>query len=74
VEEKDMIDFIAIFNLMKQAPEFSMPVSAFFIYLFYYWVKNQNEKKILDMIQPVKQDISEIKQDLIKIKQSICVK
>ena len=69
-----MIDFITIFNLMKQAPEFSMMVSAFFIYLFYYWVKNQGEKKILDMLQPVKQDISEIKQDLVKIKQNICPK
>jgi hypothetical protein len=69
-----MIDFIAIFNLMKQAPEFSMMVSAFFIYLFYYWLKNQGEKKILDMLQPVKQDISEIKQDLVKIKQNNCVK
>ena len=67
-----MNEFVAIFNLMKQAPEFSMMVSAFFIYLFYYWVKNQGEKKILGMLQPVKQDISEIKQDLVKIKQNIC--
>jgi uncharacterized membrane protein YoaT (DUF817 family) len=33
LEEKDMIDFINIFNLMKQAPEFSMMFVAFFIYL-----------------------------------------
>lgn len=28
-----MLDFITIFNLMKQAPEFSMLFVAFFIYL-----------------------------------------
>jgi hypothetical protein len=28
-----MIDFIAIFNLMKQAPEFSMVTGTLFIYL-----------------------------------------
>jgi hypothetical protein len=33
VEEKDMIDFITIFNLMKQAPEFSVLFVSFFIYL-----------------------------------------
>jgi|TARA_R110000868_G_scaffold162036_1_gene393033 uncharacterized membrane protein YoaT (DUF817 family) len=33
MEEKEMLDFITIFNLMKQAPEFSMLFVAFFIYL-----------------------------------------
>jgi len=67
-----MNEIMQIMKLMEQAPEFSIMVSAFFIYLFYYWLKNQGEKKILDMLQPVKQDISEIKQDLVKIKQNIC--
>lgn len=35
-----MIDFINIFNLMKQAPEFSMMFVAFFIYLAVHYIKN----------------------------------
>ena len=35
-----MLDFITIFNLMKQAPEFSMLFVAFFIYLAVQYIKN----------------------------------
>ena len=35
-----MLDFITIFNLMKQAPEFSMLFVAFFIYLAAQYIKN----------------------------------
>jgi hypothetical protein len=44
VEEKDMIDFITIFNLMKQAPEFSVLFVSFFIYLAI-----ENRKKIIKL-------------------------
>jgi hypothetical protein len=39
-----MIDFITIFNLMKQAPEFSMLFVSFFIYLAI-----ENRKKIIKL-------------------------
>jgi hypothetical protein len=39
-----MIDFITIFNLMKQAPEFSMMFVSFFIYLAI-----ENRKKIIKL-------------------------
>ena len=39
-----MIDFITIFNLMKQAPEFSMLFVSFFIYLGI-----ENRKKIIKL-------------------------
>jgi len=39
-----MIDFITIFNLMKQAPEFSMLFVSFFIYLVI-----ENRKKIIKL-------------------------
>jgi len=35
-----MLDFITIFNLMKQAPEFSMLFVVFFIYLAVQYIKN----------------------------------
>jgi hypothetical protein len=44
LEEKDMIDFITIFNLMKQAPEFSVLFVSFFIYLAI-----ENRKKIIKL-------------------------
>ncbi len=39
-----MIDFITIFNLMKQAPEFSMLFVSFFIYLAI-----ENRKKFIKL-------------------------
>jgi hypothetical protein len=39
-----MIDFITIFNLMKQAPEFSVLFVSFFIYLAI-----ENRKKIIKL-------------------------
>jgi hypothetical protein len=35
LEKKEMNEFVAIFNLMKQAPEFSVIIGAFVIYLIY---------------------------------------
>lgn len=77
-----MLDFITIFNLMKQVPEFSMFGGAFFIYLFYYYVKNQGGKKIEDTVksnlithlEPIKTDLSQVNVRLGKIEQNICGK
>jgi hypothetical protein len=72
--EGELMDFITIFNLMKQAPEFSMFLTASFLYLLFYFIKTQGEKKIIDMITPLKQDISDIKNELKYIKQNTCPK
>lgn len=39
-----MLDFITIFNLMKQAPEFSMLFVAFFIYFAYFYITTKNKE------------------------------
>jgi hypothetical protein len=81
-----MLDFITIFNLMKQQPEFSIIGSSLFIYLTYYWFKTQSKKKIEDIVKdivkdivnlhinPIKSDISEMNNRLGKIEQNICGK
>ena len=39
-----MLDFIAIFNLMKQAPEFSTVISSLFIYFAYFYITTKNKE------------------------------
>ena len=39
-----MLDFITIFNLMKQAPEFSTVISSLFIYFAYFYITTKNKE------------------------------
>ena len=69
-----MNEFVVIFNLMKQAPEFSTVISGLFVYFAYFYITTKNKETIKDMLKPVVQDITDIKKEMILIKQNICSK
>ena len=47
------MDFINLFNLMKQAPEFSIVVGAIFIYLLIFFIKAKGRDEVLKIIKPM---------------------
>ena len=58
------MDFISIFNLMKQAPEFSLIGIAFFIYLLIFFIKAKGRDEVLKIIKPIDLRLQRIEKKL----------
>ena len=54
------MDFITVFNLMKQAPEFSIVVGAIFIYLLVFFIKAKGRDEVLKIIEPINKRLQRI--------------
>ena len=59
------MDFINLFNLMKQAPEFSIVVGAIFIYLLIFFIKAKGRDEVLKIIKPMDLRLQRIEKKLI---------
>jgi hypothetical protein len=58
------MDFINLFNLMKQAPEFSIIVGAIFIYLLIFFIKAKGRDEVLKIIKPMDLRLQRIEKKL----------
>ena len=58
------MDFINLFNLMKQAPEFSIVVGAIFIYLLIFFIKAKGRDEVLKIIKPMDLRLQRIEKKL----------
>lgn len=58
------MDFINLFNLMKQAPEFSIVVGAIFIYLLVFFIKAKGRDEVLKIIKPMDLRLQRIEKKL----------
>lgn len=58
------MDFITIFNLMKQVPEFSIIGIAFFIYLLIFFIKAKGRDEVLKIIKPMNLRLQRIEKKL----------
>ena len=58
------MDFINLFNLMKQAPEFSIIVGAIFIYLLVFFIKAKGRDEVLKIIKPMDLRLQRIEKKL----------
>jgi hypothetical protein len=70
--EEKLMDFITIFNLMKQAPEFSMFGIAVVSYLVIFFIKTKGRDEVTKIMKPLADNQIQINNKILEMDKRFC--